>query len=132
MYPESMKMCILGHVLRDVRETAPALGSISTRWILGTSCFLVCLFYFSYFPVSTPLQSLLVPSGLLLNPITNHRSRAKIEDPSGVVFTDMIQGEPWRLGWHRRNRWKATNKPSSTNAVLSHQDTLPLCGKDTS
>ena len=89
--------------------------------------------YLSIFPV--------FPSGLLLNPITDHRLRAKTEGFILPVVTRVylrrylqtwFKESPgdW-VGAGEGNKWKAANKPSSTNALLSHRDTLSLCGKAT-
>ena len=113
------------------------------KWNLRASqrCFLVLWFYLSHFPMSTSQYFLPFPSGLLLNPITDHRLRAKTEGFILPVVTQVylrrclqiwFKESPgdW-VGPEEGNKWKAANKPSSTNVLLSHQDTLPLCGKAT-
>lgn len=140
MCPLGQWKCLTGDTsIRDVREIVPAYfcGMDTT----GPSCFQVLWFYFSHFPVSTSPYFLPFPSGLLLNPITNHRLRAKTEDfiLSEVMWAHLrrylqawFKESPgdW-VGAGEGNWQKAANKPSSTNALLSHQDPLPLCGKAT-
>ena len=131
-----------GHIYKRSQR-----NSSSTGWYfcpMNTtvpSCFLVLRFYFSHFPVSTSQHFLPFPSGLLLNPITNHRLRTKKEGfiLSVVMWVHLRRClQTWFkespgdcVGVGEGNQWKAANKPSSTNALLSHQDTLPLCGKAT-